>query len=783
MDGSGRGALTGHVAATWIYALSASRAMTENRGPRLDPGVAMSFSVSPSRPIPRRGRRPYGRLLLVLAMGLALSATPVGVTRAEPPAEPVPDPGRQVSLPRLVARATMPAAPASPDSPPAAVIPGFSAAVARGDGTFWALPDQDPSAKGDPLRIHLIRPAWERAGSGTGEVEVLRHLTLSDPYEEIPFPIARDRSRNRLLTAADLDPESLQRMPDGTFWIGDERGPFLVHLDRRGQVISTPVASPLGRSPQHPDPGDDPATIRTGGGIAALAASADGRLLYPVLEKPLVAEEDGRRRVIAEFDARLEEYTGRTWDYRVDTDSNLVVDAQLVGRRTMLVLERDDFGGETAVSKRVYRVDLSRTDRSGMLAKTLVVDLLKLDNPDRLADGDGWGTGDPFSFGLRSVEALVPLPDGHLVLAGGTDLSGTPTRRAGVPDDPELIMIDPDATVTAREAEGTVIAHRGASGYRPEHTLAAYALAIRQCADVIEPDVVLTKDGVPVARHENEIGGTTDVATHPEFANRRVRKIIDGESVRGWFTEDFTLAELRTLRTRERIPEVRPANTAFNGRYPIPTLAEVLDLARHSRTCDGLPVGVTPETKHPTYFAGIGQPMETPLLDALAAADLDSADSPVIIQSFEVGNLRRLNGLTSVGLSQLVNCSGAPYDFEAAGDPRTYATMATAAGLAEIAEYADAVGLCKNVMIPRTSQGFLRQPTRAVADAHAAGLTVIGWTFRRENSFLPADFRKGTDPAAAGDLEAEIRTFLAAGMDGYFTDNPDIGSELDLDLT
>ena len=406
--------------------------------------------------------------------------------------------------------------------------------------------------------------------------------------------------------------------------------------------------------------------------------SRNGRFLYPILEKALATEDDGRRRVVSEFDTRRGRYTGRTWDYRVDTDTNLVADAQLVDRRTLLVLERDDFDGEAAVSKRVYRIDLDRTDRSGMLAKTLVVDLLKLDNPSRLADGDGWGTGDPFSFGLRSVETLVPLPNGNLLVASDNDDPDQGTRRPGSPDDAELIIIDPDATVTAQEAEGTVIAHRGASGYRPEHTLASYALAIRQCADVIEPDVVLTKDNVPVARHENEIGGTTDVATHPEFADRRARKTIDGESVRGWFTEDFTLAELRTLRTKERIPRSRPANTAFNGKYPIPTLAEVLDLARHSRTCSGHRSGSRRRPSTRRYFAGIGQPMETPLLDALTAADLNRRRAPVVIQSFEVGNLRRLNELTPVGLSQLVNCSGAPYDLEAAGDPRTYASMATA---------------------------------------------------------------------------------------------------------
>lgn len=699
-------------------------------------------------------------LFLAVVTGPMLATALVVPAQADPTDEPPTDLGRSVVLPRLVARATMPA------------MPGFSAAVANGDGTFWAMADNDTGSQASPsdvlLRIHLIRPRWERAGGGTGSVQILRHLTLADPYQQIPFPIVRADTDARRLTAADVDIESLQRMPDGTFWIGEERGPYLLHVDARGRVLDPPV--PFSEATQ------------ASGGFEAMAMSRKGRHLYPILEKALIDEEDGRRRVISQFDTRRGRYTGRTWDYRVDTDSNLVTDAQLVAPRTLLVLERDDHEGEAAVSKRVYRIDLDRTDRSGMLAKTLVVDLLKLDNPGHLGAG-GWGTGDPFSFGLRSVDTLVLLPSGNLMVVSDNDHLEPSARRPGIPDDPEMIIIDPDATVTVAEAEGTVIAHRGASGYRPEHTLASYALAIRQCADVIEPDVVLTKDNVPVARHENEIGGTTDVAMHPEFANRRVRKVIDGESIRGWYTEDFTLAELRTLRTKERIPDLRPTNNAFNGKYPIPTLAEVLDLARHSRTCSGQRVGVTPETKHPSYFASIGLPMEAPLLDALTAADLNRRRSPVVIQSFEVGNLQRLNELTPVGLSQLVNCSGAPYDFEAAGDPRTYATMATAAGLTEIATYADAVGFCKNVMIPRTSQGYLRQPTTAISNAHAAGLTVIGWTFRRENSFLPADFRVGTDPAAPGDLQGEIRTFLAAGMDGYFTDNPDIGSELELDLT
>jgi glycerophosphoryl diester phosphodiesterase len=323
-----------------------------------------------------------------------------------------------------------------------------------------------------------------------------------------------------------------------------------------------------------------------------------------------------------------------------------------------------------------------------------------------------------------------------------------------------------------------VIGHRGASGYRPEHTLAAYELAIEQCADMIEPDVVSTKDGVLVARHENEISGTTDVASKPEFASRKTTKVIDGVSTTGWFTEDFTLAELRTLRAKERLPAIRPANAAYDGKYQIPTLSEVFDLARHSRTCSGKPVGVAPETKHPSYFAGLGLAMEDPLVKELEAAGLNRSLDRVVIQSFEVGNLRRLNRITDVRLVQLINCSGAPWDLSSSGDPRTYADLVTPQGLRQIARYADEVGICKDVMIPRESAGFLQEPTDVIDDAHDAGLKVVGWTFRRENSFLPADFRDGTDPAGTGDLSGEINAFLDAGMDSFFTDNPDIGNQV-----
>lgn len=737
---------------------------------------------------------------VLLVSVLALTLLPSPPVSAEPPTE------QQVVAPRLQARATLSADYVAPgprsgaDATPAngrtgpfdgQIIPGFSAAVANADGTFWAMPDNGFGTKANSadflLRIYLVRPHWGR-DQVSGSIQVIRSITLSDPRHVITFPIVRESTRKRLLTGGDFDVESLQRMPDGTFWIGEEFGPFLLHVDRRGRVLSRPVPSPLGRSPQHPRPAASAPRVQTSGGFEATALSPNGRYLYPVLEKSLVDDSDPRRRVISEFDTRAGRYTGRRWDYRVDTDANLVADAQMLSRDTMLVLERDDLDGDAAVTKRIYRVDLRRTDRSEALAKSLHVDLLKLDNPDKVGDGGGWGTGDPFSFGLRSVETLAPLPDGRIMIVNDNNYPGDAARRPGTPDDTEMILLDPDTTMSVAESEHTVIAHRGASGYRPEHTLAAYALAIRQCADVIEPDIVMTKDNVPVARHENDISDTTDVADRPEFDDRETTKIIDGTATLGWFTEDFTLAELRTLRAKERLPTQRPANTAFDGLYPIPTLAEVLDLARHSRTCSGQPVGVTPETKHPTYFAAIGQPFDGPLLDALSAADLNHGDAPVMIQSFETTNLKQLNQQTDVSLSQLINCSGRPYDLRLAGDPRTYADLAKPAELRAIAEYADAVGLCKDVMIPRyptghPEQGRLMAPTPVIADAHAAGLMVIGWTFRRENRYLPVEFRSSLDPAAQnapGNLAGEIMVFLGAGMDGYFTDNPDVGSSLDI---
>jgi glycerophosphoryl diester phosphodiesterase len=317
-----------------------------------------------------------------------------------------------------------------------------------------------------------------------------------------------------------------------------------------------------------------------------------------------------------------------------------------------------------------------------------------------------------------------------------------------------------------------VIGHRGASGYRPEHTLAAYRLAIAMGADYIEPDLVSTRDHVLVARHENEIGGTTDVAAHPEFAARRTTKTIDGVEVTGWFTEDFTLAELRTLRARERLPDLRPDNTVFDGLYQVPTLQEVIDLAKRAG------VGIYPETKHPTYFDAIGLSLEEPLVATLDANGYRGPRAPVFIQSFETANLKELNRLTRVPLAQLLDATGRPYDFVVAGDPRTYADLATPAGLEEIAGYADGVGVNKNLIVPRDADQNLLDPTSLVRDAHRAGLAVHAWTFRNENNFLPADFRQGNPASpiylgATGDAPAEYRLFFRLGVDGLFSDNPD----------
>lgn len=326
-----------------------------------------------------------------------------------------------------------------------------------------------------------------------------------------------------------------------------------------------------------------------------------------------------------------------------------------------------------------------------------------------------------------------------------------------------------------------VFAHRGASALRPEHTLAAYAKAIADGADFIEPDLVPTRDGVLVARHENNIAETTDVAAHPEFAARRATKTIDGEAQTGWFTEDFTLAELKTLRARERLGAVRGESRGYDGQFQIVSFDEIVDFAAAEAAARGRPIGLVPELKHPTYFAGVGLPTEDRLLAALAAHAY-TRRTPVQIQSFEIANLRYLRSrLPRGGNVRLVQLLGdpdqRPADIAAANGALTYGAMATPAGFADMARYADVAAPNTRALIPLDADGRLGAPTRFVADAHAAGLLVCPWTFRPENRFLAADFRNGAGADArnpAGSI-AEMRRYIALGIDAFFTDDPALG--------
>ncbi|MHB1540590.1 MAG: glycerophosphodiester phosphodiesterase family protein [Steroidobacteraceae bacterium] len=331
-----------------------------------------------------------------------------------------------------------------------------------------------------------------------------------------------------------------------------------------------------------------------------------------------------------------------------------------------------------------------------------------------------------------------------------------------------------------------VIGHRGASGELPEHTLAAYSLALRQGADALETDLVMSRDGALVLRHENELGATTDVARHARFASRRVTKTVDGRAVTGWFSEDFTLQELKSLRARERIPELRPGNSRFDGQFELATLRELLRLRRHAErerytraAALGLapppPIGLYLELKHPTHFAACGLVMIDALLGELEAESGPAPEAGLLIECFETAILRTLAARTRVPLVQLIEAEGAPYDWVARGEPGGFADLITPAGLARIAAYAACIGPEKSLVIGRDGREALGEPTALVPDSHAQGLRVMPWTFRAENAFLPAEARSSAAAAERGDLARELREFLAAGIDGFFTDHPAIG--------
>jgi glycerophosphoryl diester phosphodiesterase len=325
------------------------------------------------------------------------------------------------------------------------------------------------------------------------------------------------------------------------------------------------------------------------------------------------------------------------------------------------------------------------------------------------------------------------------------------------------------------QRKALVVGHRGSPSNTPEHTLTSYQLAIDQGADYVEPDLVITKDGHFVARHENEISGTTNVDAHPEFASRKTTKSIDGVNYTGWFTEDFTLAEIKTLRAKERIPNIRPNNTRQDNLYLIPTLQEVIDLVRMNEKKLGKKIGIYPETKHPSYFKSIGLPFEDALLRELNKNGYRSKSDLVMIQSFEVWNLKYIRTKSPLYLVQLVDAAGEkPFDFVLEGRNQTTDDMLTKTGLAEIATYADAVSPYKEHLIPRI-KNQLQKPTALIQNAHDAGLAVHTWTMRPENAFLPDQMKSSETPTERGDSIAEIRAFVEAGIDGFFTDSPDYG--------
>lgn len=485
-------------------------------------------------------------------------------------------------------------------------VQGFSAVQFADQNTYWFMADNGFGSKTNSadflLRIYRVEPNFRDTDNGDGSVKLGdSFIQLADPNKKIPFPIVNDSSSERLLTGADFDVESFTLAPDGTIWVGDEFGPYLLHFDSSGKLLDAPIA---------------------------------------------------------------------------------------------------------------------------------------------------------------------------------------------IPNIPNFQTLDGKPPI--------VIGHRGSSGLRPEHTLEAYELAIEQGADYIEPDLVSTKDGVLIARHENEISGTTDVASRPEFADRKTTKTIDGIEYTGWFAEDFTLAEIKTLRAIERLPFRSPF---FNGQFEVPTLQEVIDLAKRKSAETGRTIGIYPETKHPTYHDSIGLSLEEPLVEILKQNGLDKADSPVFIQSFEVANLKELNQKIDVPLVQLFDAAdialdgtlieNQPYDFVVSGDKRTYGDLRTPEGLKEVATYADGIGPWKRMIVSvkgtdadgdgkaddvngdgavNDADKTTTAPTMLVQDAHDAGLLVHPYTFRNEGLYLARDYN--------GDPELEYRQFIQLGVDGYFTDFPATGDKV-----
>jgi hypothetical protein len=393
----------------------------------------------------------------VVAAALAVGAVLAGLTSLAQAAD-----DREATL---LARAILPADAYQPGPPsgafispdngvttpfPSQPLPGFSAVLDAGHGEFWAMPDNGYGSKANSgdflLRVYRIRPDFETARGGSGSVAVLGFIQLRDPDGKLPFALFR---ADRLLTGADLDIESLRRARDGTLWFGDEFGPFLVHTDATGKVLEAPISLPGVQSPQNPFlPSPDAWTIRASRGFEGMAASIDGKTLYPMLEGALRSDPDPRRRILNEFDLRSGAYTGRTWQYRVDAafPDAVIGDLTAVDQHRFVLIERDDAQGAEALQKKIYLIDLRRLDAEGFLQKRLVLDLLRIRDPEGIslpARPGEFGVGDPFSFPLQSVESLEVLGGERLLVASDNNYPFSDGRwiARDRPDDTELIVV------------------------------------------------------------------------------------------------------------------------------------------------------------------------------------------------------------------------------------------------------------------------------------------------------------------------------------------------------
>lgn len=848
-------------------------------------------------------------------------------------------------------------------------VQGFSGVQFADESSYWFLSDNGFGAKLNSqdylLRLYRVDPSFRGAEDEDGSVDIIDFVQLSDPDKKVPFPIKNEDTEERLLTGFDFDVESFVIAKDGSFWLGEEFGPYLLHVDKTGKLLDAPIPTPnfatsnsgdIVRSPDHPDvlAGEETENLKRSNGYEGLAINPEKTKLYALLEGSVQGDPADTLR-IHEFDLADREFTEIAGKYRLESPDHAIGDITVVNENEYLVIERDKLQGDEAEFKKIFKIDLSQPDDDGYVAKAEVVDLLNIKDPGDLnAD-----SSTKFRFPFVTIEDVLVIDENTILVANDNNYPGS-GGRSEAPDPNEILLLeldqpldlDPSVGIDAvsknklqfgtqdddvLEAEGTqilfggegkdildatgegenrlyggkgddilfggvndrlygdngddilfsgdrdntltggdgkdqfwlvagdipgaantitdfqsgtdilglgaglafanleitqvgsdttvslktddtplatlsgveassltiadfvstaprplIIGHRGASGLRPEHTLASYELAIELGADYIEPDLVSTKDGILIARHENDITGTTDVADHPEFADRETTKTIDGVEITGWFSEDFTLAEIKTLRANERIPDIRPGSAEFDGQFEIPTFEEVIELAQQKSAETGRTIGIYPETKHPTYFDSIDLSLEEPLVATLEDYGYADAEDPVFIQSFEVANLKDLNERTDVPLIQLFNASEVqPYDFVVSGDSRTYGDLSTPTELAEIATYADGIGPWKRLIIPAEpvdsngdgvfddlngdgdisdGDNILQAPTSLIDDAHAAGLLVHAYTFRNEDYYLSPDYN--------GNPELEYEQFFSLGLDGLFTDFPGTGFDV-----